>query len=96
MEPNASEQAIKHRKAARARLEREYAVFLPQFTPRVPFDLRHAGSMVHILGSSTQRGTAFLYEIETLDGATAWAAPWELRQFGRSLGYSGLDKEARV
>ena len=73
-----------------------YAIFKSQFTLKLPFDLRHNNSMVRVLGASMKRGTAFLYEIEAQDGSTAWVAPWELRPVGRSLGYSKLDKEARV
>jgi hypothetical protein len=72
------------------------AMFTSQFMPKLPFDLRHNNSMVRVLGASMKRGTAFLYEIEAQDGSTAWVAPWELRSVGRSLGYSKLDKEARV
>jgi hypothetical protein len=73
-----------------------YAIFTPQFTPRLPFDLRHNGARVRVLGSSGRRGATFLYEIKTQDGSTAWVAPWELQPLGHSLGYSGLDKEAKV
>ena len=72
-----------------------YAISKSQFTPRLPFDLRHNGSRVRVLGSSGRSGAMFLCQIETHDGSTAWVAPWELQPLGHSLGYSKLDKEAK-